>query len=392
MVSELALTLVLLCGAGLLWRSFVGLYTADTVLDPRDVVTMQLTLPVQKYSTVAERRAFFRRLEERLHDVPTIASATLSSQSPVQSGAQRQVTLDGDLLAPDQKPPLATTLYVDSAYFETLRLPLLTGRALAPADDRAGQEAAVIDQRFADMLFPQGQAIGRRIQLTSTTPPSTSPWLTIVGVVATMPRYFGPGVQQLPDPAAYVPFFLDPSLRAASITVRAGPGGVAAAAPTLREEVRTLDPDLPLFSVARLEDAIALSRYPVRLVGTWFAVLAIIALVVAAVGLFAITAHGIAQRTPEIGLRIALGARGAQVVWMFLRRTLLQLVFGLALGLAGAVSIGSLLQTYLRQTSTRDPLTIAIVITLLSVVAAVATLLPARRAARVDPAVALRAD
>ncbi len=145
--------------------------------------------------------------------------------------------------------------------------------------------------------------------------------MTVVGVVPTIPRQFGPASERS-DPAVYVPLQLDPSLRLASITVRADPGGERAVAATLREEVRGLDADLPLYAVALLTDVIAQTRSPVRLVGTWFSVLALIALVVASVGLFAITAHGVAQRTQEIGVRLALGAQSGQVSWLFLRRTL----------------------------------------------------------------------
>jgi putative ABC transport system permease protein len=392
MVSELALTLVLLAATGLLWRSFITLYTADTVLNPTGVVMMEFALPIQKYATPEQRRLFLARLDERLRAIPAASSVAVSSHSPVQSGAPRPIVVDGQHIVGEPTETTATTTYVTPAYFETLGLRVLEGRALVPSDGRPGEEGVVVNQRLADMFFPQQSAIGQRIQLGTRASASSSPWLTIVGVVPTLQRYLGPRQQQLPDPAVYVPIQLDPAPRAASIIVQAGSAGVAVVAPLLRAEMRALDPDLPLYNLTTLEDAIALSRYPVRLVGTWFAILAVIALVVAAVGLFALTAHGVAQRTQEIGVRIALGARTAQIVWMFLRRTLLQLTIGLVLGLAGALSIGQLLQGYLRQVSPRDPFAIGLVALLLTVVAAVATLLPARRAARIDPAVALRAE
>jgi ABC-type antimicrobial peptide transport system permease subunit len=215
--------------------------------------------------------------------------------------------------------------------------------------------------------------------------------MTVVGVVPTVPRQFGPPSERS-DPAVYAPLQLDPALRLASITVRAEPGGERAVAATLREEVRRLDPDLPLFAVALLTDVIAQTRSPTRLIGTWFSVLALIALIVASVGLFAITAHGVVQRTQEIGVRLALGAQSGQLSWLFLRRTLLQIVLGVLVGLAGALGVSRLLQTYLRETSPRDPLTFGLVVALLTVVATMATLLPARRAARIDPMTALRAE
>jgi putative ABC transport system permease protein len=141
-----------------------------------------------------------------------------------------------------------------------------------------------------------------------------------------------------------------------------------------------------------MDTTIARSRYPTRLVGTWFGVLALIALVLASVGVFALTAHGVAQRTQEIGVRMALGAQAREVVWLFMRRTILHLAIGLAVGLGGALAMGRLLQTFPGQVSPRDPITLTIVTTLLVLVAGAATMLPARRAARVDPVVALRTD
>ncbi len=169
-------------------------------------------------------------------------------------------------------------------------------------------------------------------------------------------------------------------------------GNLAAVTSALREEVRMVDPNLPLFGIETLATAVARSRMPVRIVGTWFAVLAIVALVLASVGLYALTAHGVAQRTQEIGVRMALGAQSREVVWLFMRRTLVQLAVGLALGLAGALAVGQLLQTFLRDTSPRDPLTMAIVTLMLVIVTGASTLVPARRASRVDQMVALRTD
>ena len=391
MVSELALTLILLSVAGLLWRSFITEYRADTVVDPTGVVTMQFSLPVQTYPQAEQRYQFMQALDDRLRDMPAVKSITLSNVPPFQIGLARQLALDGKPLPPDGNPPQVIVGYVTERYFDTLGLSLVQGRMVTRADAAPGREGVVVSQRFVDRFFAEGTAIGRRIQLTSTTPPSVSPWLTVVGVVPTIPRQFCPPSERS-DPAVYVPLRLDPSLRLASITVRGEPGGERAVAATLREEVRRLDPDLPLFAVASLTDVIAQTRSPIRLIGTWFSVLALIALVVASVGLFAITAHGVAQRTQEIGVRLALGAQSGQVSWLFLRRTLWQIVIGVVVGLGGVLGVTRLLQAYLRDTSHQDPLTLSLVVALLAGVATAATLLPARRAARIDPVTALRAE
>jgi predicted permease len=391
MVSELALTLILLSVSGLLWRSFVAQYREDTVIDPTGVVTMQFSLPVQAYPRAEQRHQFMQALHDRLRNLPAVQSIALSNLPPFQIGVPRQVALDGQPLSTDVNPPQVVTGYVTGGYFDTLGLSLAQGRMVTSADAEPGREAVVVSQRFVERFFTDGAAIGRRLQLMSTTPPSVSPWMTIVGVVPTIPRQFGPPSARS-DPAVYVPLRLDPAMRVASITVRAEPGGARAVAATLREEVRRLDPDLPLFAAALLTDVIAQTRAPTRTIGTWFGVLALIALIVASVGLFAITAHGVAQRTQEIGVRVALGARSRQLSWLFLRRTLLQIVMGVLIGLGGTLAVGDLLQTYHRETSPRDPLTLGVVVALLTGVAIAATLLPARRAARIDPVTALRAE
>ena len=189
-------------------------------------------------------------------------------------------------------------------------------------------------------------------------------------------------------PTVYAPIGALPLVGPATIIVNGDDAGAAAQA--LREEVRAMDADLALYAIEPVDDLLARSRLPVRLVGTWFTVIALIAVTLVSVGLWALTAHGVAARTREIGIRVALGARNAEVVWLFARRALLQLAMGLSIGLAGALASNRLLQSYVGQISPRDPLTILGVSLLLAVVAMAATVLPARRALRVDPVVALR--
>jgi putative ABC transport system permease protein len=177
--------------------------------------------------------------------------------------------------------------------------------------------------------------------------------------------------------------------RFASVIVRASPG-LAAVTPQLREAVRAVDPDLPLYYLQTMDDTLAMSRQSPRLWGALFGLMALVALVLASVGLFAVTSHGVTQRTHEIGVRMALGAQAPQVVWMFVRRTVVQLAIGLMAGLGGALAGGKALQAFLVQTDPRDPLTLAVVSLLITVVAVVASVLPARRAALVDPVAALR--
>ena len=159
-----------------------------------------------------------------------------------------------------------------------------------------------------------------------------------------------------------------------------------------RDEVRAIDPSLPVYWVQTMEQVFADARVPLRLIGGWFGALAMIALVLATVGLYAVTGHLVTQRTQEIGVRVALGAENHQVVWLFLRRTIAQLSVGVAIGMAGALAVGQLLQTLIAGISPRDPLTLVLVTLLLTFVAVAATLLPARRATRIEPLTALRSE
>jgi putative ABC transport system permease protein len=391
MVFELALTLVLLTGAGLLVRSFVTRYRTDLVIDTTNLFTGRLTLPIQKYRTPEQQGLFLGQLEQRLASNPALAAATIASDVPLVSsgGVSRQLSIDGRPQASNQKPPAVSYVRVGGRYFETLGLRLVHGRAFATEEAAAGRSVAIVNQRLATMFFPGEDPLGRRIQLNMPNAVGApAPWFTIAGVVQTLPQLMP--AEGFPEAAVFVPFRADPGpMRFVSLLVR-GRSGTSGDVKLVREEIRALDPDLPLFAVQTLNEVIAGTRYPIRMIGSLFGFLAITALALASVGLFALTAHGVAQRTHEIGVRMALGAQASQVAWLFMRQTLLQVAIGLTLGLAGALAIGQLLQAFLGGTSARDPFTLVAVATLLVVVSLTACFLPSRRAARLDPAAALR--
>jgi putative ABC transport system permease protein len=393
MAAELALTLILLAGAGLMLRSFLALYRAGSLIDTSNLITMRLAVANQKYPTAEQRKRFFEQLDERLTSVPGISSVTIASDIPfmalsVDTLAMRQVAIDGRPLNPGNTPPAVARVYVGARYFETLGLGVLRGRGFQKGDELAGQEAAIVNQRFASMFFGAESPLGQRIRLTpANVAGAAAPWLTIVGISPTVPQFVG---ASSPEPVVYIPVRAEPAPhRFASVIVRGGPG-LAAITPLLREAVRAVDPDLPLYFLSTMEQTLAMSRRAPRLWGGMFGLLAGIALALASVGLYAVTAHGITQRTQEIGVRMALGAQSRQVVWLFVRRTIVQLSAGLAIGLGGALLTGRLLQTFLVQTDARDPITLVSVAALLILVSLAACIGPARRAARVDPVVALR--
>jgi predicted permease len=390
MVVELSLTVVLLAGSGLLVRSFLALYATNMVIDYAPLSTGRLALPVARYPTAASRAAFFARLQTRLSSNPSLASATVASDIPFATlgGSLRQLAIEGRTDQAGDSLPTVSYTFVGPRYLETLGLGLMRGHAFRDDGSETDRGSAIVNQRLASMFFPDTDPLGQVIRIvTPGTPLRAAVPLTIVAIVPTLPQ-FGPK-ELSAEASVYVPLAADPAPgRLLSIIAR-GPG-LAITAPLIREDLRALDGDLALYSVQAMEDVVSRTRFPARLIGSLFGLLALIALTLSAVGLFALTAQGVVQRTQEIGVRMALGAQASHVVWLFLRRTLAQLAVGLAIGLAGALSMGRLLQTFLVRVEPRDPITLAGITLLLVVVAAAASILPARRAARVDPVIALR--
>jgi putative ABC transport system permease protein len=398
MVAELALTVVLLAGAGFMIRNFLTLYSLNLGIDTSKLLTMALALPERKYPSVEQRLAFYERLEERLRSNPRIEAVTITSNTPMQGGFLRKLTIDGKPLDPGQQAPNVTMLTIDPQYFKTVGLPLQRGRDLTDEDGMIGRENTVINQRFAALHFPNEDPIGRRITLAIDLQGGAAPQggipvsltATIIGVVPNLrQRDF-----QLPDPdpIAYLPFRTDPR-GFMNLLVRSA-GDPNLMTPILREEVRAIDPDLPLFDIRTMDAALEQARWPFRVFGSMFTMFALIALTLSAVGLYAVTAYAVSQRTQEIGLRMALGAQKDQVAWLFLRRSFIQLAIGLTIGVAGAFGVGALFSStnLLVQSSGRDPITIGGITLLLASVAVAASILPARRAARLDPMLALRRD
>ena len=399
MVAELVLTVVLLAGAGFMMRNFVTMYRLDLGVDTSKLLTMALALPDRKYPALEQRLAFYERLQERLKSNPKIESVTVTSSLPLQGGFQRKLEIDGKPLDQGQQAPNVTMLTVDPRYFKTIGLALQRGRDFTDEDGMAGREpATVINQRFAALHFPNEDPIGRRVTLSidlqGGAPPQggipLSLTATIVGVVPNLrQRDF-----QLPDPdpIAYLPFRMDPR-GFMNLLVRSA-GDPNLMTPIVREEIRAIDADLPLFNIRTLDVRLAQARWPFRVFGTMFAIFALIALVLSAVGLYAVTAYAVSQRTQEIGVRMALGAQGNEVAWLFLRRSMIQLAIGLSLGVIGAYGVGSLFQStqLLVQNRAGDPLTIGSIALLLALVASVACFVPAKRATKLDPLIALRRD
>jgi predicted permease len=384
LVGQLALTLSLLAGAGLMARTLRAVYRADAVVDTSNLLFASLDPPMQRYATPAQRVALYERVEGDVQAIPGVSAAMMTSALPFYDAPVRALTIEGRD-STDANAAGASYVSVGPAYFDTLGVRLVRGRGFLPIDGTVGHEVTIVNQRFASMVFGPAEAIGQRIRLTNPNEPgAAAPWLTIVGVSPTVRQHYAREI----DPVVYVPYRSSPGV-GMTLLVRSRTARDAVT-PALREALRTVDPDLPLFNIGRLDQLLSGTRFANQAFATIFGVFGILALVLSAVGLIAMTADSVAQRTQEIGVQVALGATPSRVVWPFVLRALAQVGVGLAIGLAGAYGVGQLVRSMLIQTSPHDPVTLGAVALGLLLTSLVATLVPASSALRLDPATTLR--
>jgi putative ABC transport system permease protein len=387
-VAEITMTLVLLAGAGFMIRSFLALYRIDVRIETDRILTMNLSVPDAKYPTPEVRAAFYKTVDERLNARRGIRATPVSSV-PFGGGVTMSIAIDGRQNDPGAQIPQVTRVTIGPRYFDVTGLDLQRGRRFTDDDGSPGHEVAIINQRMASQFFAHDDPIGRRIRLSADARGAEqNRWLTIVGVSPTVRQRNTRDLD--PDAVVYVPYRFSPD-QSMILLVRTD-GDPATATSLVREDVRVLDPGLPLFGVATLNELLAQFRWPYRVFGAMFTTFAAIALLLSAVALYATAAHAVAQRTREIGLRMALGAEPRQVRWLILRTTLMQLAIGLTLGMAGALGVGRLLRTLLARVRPTDPPTLMAVTATVVVVALVAAYRPARSATAIDPADALRCE
>jgi predicted permease len=382
-VAEVALALVLLVGAGLLMRSFWKLQQADPGFSPEGVLTASLFLPGARYGEAPKVAAFQQQLLERLAALPGVQSVGLTSDLPWTGYDENaSFNIEGKTF-PRNDAPSGRYHFVSPDYFRAIGVPLLTGRFFNNADQLDSQPVVLINQALAERYWSGENAVGKRFTFSST--PKERDWFTVVGVVG--------DVKDFPHSPAAAPAFywatMQQTPRQIILAVRAGaqPLGLIEA---VQNEVRALDNDLPLAEVMTLETvagtAVAGRRLTLWLVGFF----ALTALALATVGIYSVLSYLVAQRTHEIGVRMALGAQTRDVLKLVIRQGMTLVLLGVTLGLAAAFALTRSMKGLLFDVGATDPLTFALVAMLLALAALLACYIPARRATKVDPMVALR--
>ena len=376
-VAQVTLSLVLLVGAGLFLRSLQSAAAIPLGFDPSGVLTMSVDLQLQGFGEARERE-FQRALLERVRALPGVTAASLAVELPLglMGGTRRGITIDGYAAQAGEDTEVSTTT-VAPGYFEAMRIPLLRGRTFDDRDAPGAPGAVIVNQAFARRYWPGQDPLGKTIRMGDGA-------LAVVGLVADG-KYVTLGEE--PRPFFYLPLLQD---HASSATLIARAGDPVAALASVREVVRGLDRDLPVHDVKTLTDHLSLSLLPARLAAAVLGVIGLVALGLAGLGLYGVITYSVAQRTREIGLRVALGARRRDVVRLIVGQGMKLTAIGLLLGLVLAGAAARALSSLLYGVSPGDPATFAGVTALLAGVALLACYLPARRAARVEPMTALR--
>lgn len=383
--AEIALSCVLLVSAGLMIRSVVNLNERPLGIGNTDLLTGRIGLPESQYADGASQYRFFERLVERLNTNPEVVGATVGYSYPgIDAWALPYSTRNSEL-ARDGLLPLTNYAGVMNNYAEVLELDLVSGRWFDAREHAASEPVVVIDRHFANTVFPDRDPLGQQLMLGDPDD-ENSRWRTVVGVTerTTLDWLSGPE-----RPSAFVPLVQAPQ-RFLTVAIHPRGGEPLALSQALREAVHEIDPDIPVYWVRTLDDWLWAGNFTSRIVSTLFGIFAFIAVALSAAGIYSVLAYSVSQRTREIGVRRALGALDGRILKLIFRQGVTQLAIGLAAGLVFAIGFAHLLSSILRGVSPFDPPTLAGVALILSIVAVLASLVPALRAMRVNPMDALR--
>jgi predicted permease len=387
-IAELAVSCGLLIAAGLMIKSVVQLRNVQMPFGIEHVLTARVDLPRAAYPDSAASIRFFELLLPKLQGLPGVEAATLSDGLPAAGNGTVPVQIEGQVYQHQNESPLAREGIVTAGYFDTFQASLRSGREFTPDDTAGGLPVAIVNDTFARTHFPGLDPLGRRMK--RSRPGSTEPWLTIVGVVPDLIME-GIGNNNASPVGYYIPIAQSDVANGVRMAVRTvGEAGEVTA--LVRSAVAELDEGLAIYEVATMRSVIARQSMFYRIFGSFFMAFGACALFLAAAGLYGVMSFAVSQRTRELGVRSALGAQGRQLVVLIMRRSVLQLAIGLALGLAIALAASGLLQPVLYHVDPRDLTVFAGVIATLTAASLGASLLPALRAARVDPVRALASE
>ena len=381
-ISEVALSLILLIGGGLAIKSFWGLLKVNPGFKPENVITMQISLPRARYDSEPKRLAFFETVTRRVEGLPGVESAGLVNYLPLGGSNSSNSFIVEDLPAPPPGQEFEGRYRVCTPnYFQALGITLAQGRAFTDQDRQGTQPVAIINETMARQYW-KGEALGKRFRFDGDL--ARNPWLTIVGVIKDVKHeLYSPVTAEY-----YLPMAQD--IWSTMIVVAHTKTEATNLAAGIRSEVATIDKDQPVYQVSTMEQVRSLSVLPYSFSGLLLCIFAAIALVLAAVGIYGVVSYAVTQRTHEIGIRMALGARQGDVLRMVIKQGMVPAIIGLSIGWLAAFAVAQLLGTVLVEVSSRDLSAFIGIPFLLTLVALLACYIPARRATKVDPMIALR--
>jgi putative ABC transport system permease protein len=383
-VSEVALTLVLLTGAGLMIKSFMRLQEVDPGFYTDNLLTLRLQLPQSKYPENPQLADFSQRLSDRLGSLPGVESVGMISHLPLSGAyASGTVTADQPQASIDNASFEADRRAINTDYFKTMGISLLKGRAFTDMDKADSQGVVIIDEKFEKRFWPNDDPIGKRLKFGGSN--STAPWLSIVGVVRHVKHY---SLNEEGREMVYFPIAQRP-LRSMYIVLRSkgDPNSLISA---VRNEVWSLDKDQPISNINTMEKLVYTSVAQPRFNMMLLAIFATVALILAAIGIYGVMSYSVSQRMNEIGIRIALGAQNSDILKLIVGHGMLHAAAGIAIGLMAAFALTRLMSSLLYGVSATDPIIYLLISLLLATVAFLASFIPARRAIKADPVVTLR--
>jgi len=383
-VVEMALAVVLLAGAGLMIRSFMNAYRSDLGIHTANILNMEIDLPKANYARVDQQKEFYDRLKTSIDAVPGVEISTVTTNLPLGGAWDFFYEIEGQPQPDARRRPTVDAIITMPDYFRVVGDQILAGRDFTKADGTPSALNIIVNRQCAEAFWHGESAIGKRLRLYKKD--VAQPWLTVVGIVPDIASQNQSRSKR--SPMLYLPYGLETNNGMwLSARTSVPPSTLKQ---VFRRQVQAIDNDLPVQNLRTMEEQLEQQNWPYRVFGTLFAIFAAIALGLASVGLYAVIAHSVNQRTQEIGVRIALGARDGNILRLVFSQGMIQLAIGLAIGLAAATAVTRVLKTLLVDVSPTDPATFISVTLVLALAAGLGCLIPARRAMRVDPIEALR--